>query len=64
MLNYEDVMNKTNTQYRQLKLDQGLISFYTAPELLPNIESDQIKALAKVLIDEINNELNRIYGQN
>ena len=55
MLVYEDVMEKVDYQYAALKV--GDRARYMAPEMLPRIGSDQIRALAKVLVQEINKAL-------
>lgn len=55
MINLETVLEKANKEYARLKQESNP---FTAPELLPQeIRSDQIKALAKVLIEAINEEL-------
>ncbi len=62
MLTYERVLERTNYEYARLKAQRGLFDpMYCAPEAFPKIESDQVKALAKILVDEINEALEQIY---
>jgi hypothetical protein len=56
---YEDlILTKANSIYAQRKADKhGIDIRYTAPENLPQIESDQVKAILEALV-AINQELN------
>lgn len=51
----EDVLERANEIYAEAKL--GDSTYYTAPELRPQIQSDQIKALAEALVEILNREL-------
>lgn len=55
-LNYQSVLDKANTYYVQAKIQKKLFSptEYTAPEMYPQIESDQVKSILKALIEELN----------
>ncbi len=59
-LDFNTVMAKANAYYAEAKLRQSGVSVsdavYIAPEELPSIGSDQVKAVLKALIEEINKE--------
>jgi hypothetical protein len=51
-------MTEADLKYKELKIEKNP---YVAPELLPSgIQSDQIRALAFALINEINRELDNL----
>ncbi len=55
LIKVEDVLAKANEKYIDSKIKKGLHDpRYCPPECRPQIQSDQIKALAAVLVDEIN----------
>ena len=53
------VLEKANIAYRQKKVEKLGPEFFTyhAPELLPSIESDQVKSVIEVLCEEFNRQL-------
>ncbi len=57
-LNFDDIWKQANTLYANEKLDKANVSKssrpYMAPELIPVIASDQVKMMAKALVDAIN----------
>jgi hypothetical protein len=59
-LNYEEILEEANVNYLQLKIDKGLIKKsslpYMAPELIPTIGSDQVKAMLMAIISAINEQ--------
>lgn len=55
MITVEDVMKAANFKYGVRK--RGLCLINLPPEERPQIRSDQVKALAEALVDEINREL-------
>jgi len=57
-LNYEKILKKANEHYLRAKIKQGLIKEsslpYMAPELIPEIYSDQVKSMLRAIVEEIN----------
>jgi hypothetical protein len=48
---YDKIMTMANAHYTEAKAKRLGIDFrYTAPEVLPKIESDQVKSLAKAIV--------------
>ena len=54
LISAEAVMEKANQKYVKAKMNSGLDLRCTAPELLSVIHSDQVKAVAEALVDEVN----------
>jgi hypothetical protein len=52
MLNEETILARANELYAEAKM--GKWNGYTAPELLPQIQSDQVKAVVKALVEALN----------
>ena len=56
-LNYDELLAKANGFYVAQKVKRhGIDLRYTAPEAMPCIASDQVKAILRVLVDAINEE--------
>lgn len=59
-LNYQQILEEANANYLQLKIDRGLIKKsslpYMAPETIPQIGSDQLKAAMMAIISAINQQ--------
>jgi hypothetical protein len=59
-LDFNEVMGKANAYYAEAKLRKAGVcisdAVYIAPEELPQINSDQVKAVLKALIEELNKE--------
>ena len=59
-LNYEQILEEANANYLQLKIDRGFIKKnslpYMAPETIPQIYSDQVKAGMMAIISAINQQ--------
>jgi hypothetical protein len=53
-LDFTRIMLRANMHYAEAKLGKDAV--YAAPEQLPKIQSDQVKAVLKALIEEINKE--------
>lgn len=58
-LDYDKVLKRANELYKQVKLqsmppDEAKHFAYTAPELLPDIRSEQVKAVLQALVEAIN----------
>ena len=55
LIKLENVLAKANEKYVEAKIKQGLYNpSYSPPEFRPEIRSEQLKAVASVLIDELN----------
>ena len=55
LIDLNDVMDRANAYYAVAKASQFNVDIhYMAPEQLPKIESNQVKALAKALCETIN----------
>lgn len=52
----EEFVKLVDTRYKQRKHGKGLITAYTAPEIIENctIKSDQVLSLIDVLLDVLN----------
>lgn len=53
------ILEKANVLYKEEKLkniDQNLFK-YSAPEMMPQIRSEQVKSVVKVLCEEFNRQL-------
>lgn len=69
----ENLLEICNIRYKEIKRERFKELAYTAPELLPNIESDQVKAVIEVfqyLINdkskeniELKNEIEKLRGE-
>ena len=60
-LNYKNTLNRANEYYIQAKAEKGLVDLkYTAPELFPRIQSDSIKVVIRIMVEEINQLNERI----
>ncbi len=59
-LNYQQILEEANANYLQLKIDKGFIREnslpYMAPELIPVIGSDQVKAILMAVVSAINEQ--------
>lgn len=53
-LNPAQILVKAGQKYRLLKLDESRLPHYRDTDMLPEIRSDQIKAVVEVLCEEIN----------
>lgn len=62
-LNAEEILEKANSLYAAAKLQKAGVPEsevrYMAPELLPQIESEQVKSVLIVLVDELNQILEK-----
>lgn len=57
MKKYEELLAKANAHYATLKAkSQGVDLSYTAPEALPKIQSDQVKAILMALSEQLEKE--------
>lgn len=54
LISTDEVIEKANVKYAQAKMDKGVDLRYTAPEAMPKIQSDQVKAIAEALVEEVN----------
>lgn len=50
---YEKLLEDANIEYARLKQRRGLDISYCAPEALPRIQSDQVKAVLKVVAQHL-----------
>jgi len=61
MIDYDRLLDRADAIYAELKLKKAGYTreqiMYMAPEQFPRIGSDQIKALARALVDEISEQL-------
>ena len=62
LINVNEVLEKANTKYARAKMDKGVDLRYAAPEAMPRIQSDQVKAIAEVLVEEVNARLAALAG--
>ena len=52
----DKIMKRADELYVKAKLDKGLVNEYMAPEQLPHIVSDQVKAAVQAICEEMNND--------
>lgn len=62
LISTDEVIEKANVKYAQAKMDMGVDLRYTAPEAMPRIQSDQVKAVAEALVEEVNTRLAALSG--
>jgi len=62
LIDKNEVLEKANLKYAQAKMDKGMNLMYAAPEMLPTIQSDQVKAVVEVLVEEMNLRLSALSG--
>ena len=62
LISTDEVIEKANVKYAQAKMDKGVDLRYTAPEAMPKIQSDQVKAIAETLVEEVNARLAALAG--
>ena len=53
-LDYNKILGRANTFYAVAKAEKGLDIKYTAPEAMPQIQSDQVKSAIKAIVEELN----------
>ena len=56
-INYNTILEKANTLYSETKLAQKAMTMRDAKYLshpIPKIESEQVKAVTRILVDEMN----------
>ena len=55
LIKLEEVLAKANEKYVDAKIKQGYFNpSYSPPEFKPEIRSEQLKAVASVLVNELN----------
>lgn len=55
LIKLDDVMAKANELYVEAKIKKGYYNpSYSPPEFRPEISSEQVKAVAQVLVNELN----------
>ena len=62
LIDVNDVLERANKKYVRAKIDKGMDLRYTAPEMMPSIQSDQAKAIAEALVEEVNFRLSALAG--
>jgi hypothetical protein len=62
LISTDEVIEKANVKYAQAKMDKSADLRYTAPEAMPKIQSDQVKAIAEALVEEVNVRLAALSG--
>ncbi len=62
LISTDEVIEKANVKYAQAKMDKGVDLRYMAPEAMPKIQSDQVKAIAEALVEEVNVRLAALSG--
>lgn len=62
LISTDEVIEKANVKYAQAKMDKGVDLRYTAPGAMPKIQSDQVKAIAEALVEEVNVRLAALSG--
>jgi hypothetical protein len=62
LISTDEVIEKANVKYAQAKMDKSVDLRYTAPEAMPKIQSDQVKAIAEALVEEVNVRLAALSG--
>ena len=62
LISTDEVIEKANVKYAQAKMDKGVDLRYTALEAMPKIQSDQVKAIAEALVEEVNVRLAALSG--
>lgn len=62
LISTDEVIEKANVKYAQAKMDKGVDLRYTASEAMPKIQSDQVKAIAEALVEEVNVRLAALSG--
>lgn len=62
LIDIDEVLRKADERYVDAKMAAGMDLRYTAPEMMPRIQSDQVKAIAAVIVDEVNARLAALAG--
>lgn len=62
LISTDEVIEKANVKYAQAKMDKDVDLRYAAPEAMPRIQSDQVKAVAEALVEEVNTRLAALAG--
>ncbi len=62
LIDVDEVLRKANKRYVDAKMAAGMDLRHAAPEMMPRIQSDQVKAIAAVLVDEVNKRLEALAG--
>ena len=62
LLNVDEVLALADKRYAQEVIDSGIDLRHAAPETMPKIESRQVRALARALVEETNKRLAALGG--
>lgn len=62
LIDIDEVLRKADERYADAKMAAGMDLRYAAPEAMPRIQSDQVKAIAAVIVDEVNARLAALAG--
>lgn len=62
LISIDEVLRKADERYAAAKQAAGMDLRCAAPEALPRIQSDQAKAIAAVIVDEVNARLAALAG--